>query len=309
MRICAYYSRKVAPLTHNIMSDSRKRRISTLGSRLTSLVSVGLVLLLLGVATLTAMAGAELQHEVRSTLGFTIVMDSDAPAAQVNGVKTALMAHRAVDGFSFSSAEEILASESEAMGQDIVAMVEGNPYSSEFDVRVRPAYANTDSIEAVSAFFGELPGVDKLISESAVIENVDRMMNRTAMILAAFGILVLVIAIALVANTVSLSVYGRRFIIHTMKLVGATPGYIRRPFVRAGASGGLVAGVVSGAVLALLRHYAAQAVPAVNDLLPWNNVVLVAVGMCVAGALLAGLTSLVAANRYIKASYDDMFLK
>lgn len=291
------------------MSDSRKRRISTLGSRLTSLVSVGLVLLLLGMAALVAVAGSSLDKEVRSSMGFTVVMQPDSPAAQVNGVKTALMAHRAVEAFSFSSAEEILASESEVMGQDIAAMVEGNPYSPEFDVRVRPAYANVDSIETVSAFFGELPGVDKVIVESAVIENVDSALHRAALVLAAFAVLILVIAVALLANTVSLSVYGRRFIIHTMKLVGATPGYILRPFVRAGVAGGLVAGVCAAMVLLAMRYYAGEAVPAAVSLLPWNIVGIVAGCMCPTGALLAGVTSLVAANRYIKSSYDDMFLK
>ena len=101
---------------------------------------------------------------------------------------------------------------------------------------------------------------------------------------------------ALINNTVSLSVYSRRFLIHTMRLVGATPGFIRRPFVRSGAINGLIASVVACALVCTARIFAAGVDIIVARALSWP-------------VLLAALTSYFATNRYLAASYDEMFLK
>lgn len=291
------------------MKERRGRRISTLGSRVTSLASVGLVLLLLGLAAVGGIAGSRLEAEVRSSLGFVVLMTPDCDAVQVNGVKSCLMSHRAVESFAYTDAEEILASESAAMGRDIAAELDGNPYSSEFDVRVRPQYSLPDSIESVAAFLQTLPGVAETIAESSVIENVDTTVRRVALVSAAAGVVLLLIAIALIANTVSLSIYGRRFVIHTMKLVGATGGYIRRPFVLAGLRGGMLAGIVASLILLALRYYVPQEYPLVAELVGWYDTMYVCIGMIVFGGLITAITTIFAANRYIRASYDEMFLK
>lgn len=291
------------------MKERRGRRISTLGSRVTSLASVGLVLLLLGLAAVGGIAGSRLEAEVRSSLGFVVLMTPDCDAVQVNGVKSCLMSHRAVESFAYTDAEEILASESAAMGRDIAAELDGNPYSSEFDVRVRPQYSLPDSIESVAAFLQTLPGVAETIAESSVIENVDTTVRRVALVSAAAGVVLLLIAIALIANTVSLSIYGRRFVIHTMKLVGATGGYIRRPFVLAGLRGGMLAGIVASLILLALRYYVPQEYPLVAELVGWYDTMYVCIGMILFGGLITAITTIFAANRYIRASYDEMFLK
>lgn len=291
------------------MAQSRYRKISTLGSRLTSLASVALVLLVAGLAALALMAGRRLQNEVRSSVGFVVLMDSDAPSAAINGVKTALMAHRGVENFTFTSAEDILESESDAMGYDVASMTDGNPYSSEFAVRVRPAYAVPDSVGVMAAFFGELPGVADIEAETAVIEGVDRAMHRATLILAGAAAVLLLVALALISNTVSLSIYSRRFIIHTMKLVGATPAYIRRPFIAAGLGGGALAGLCAALLLVGARYYAGTLWPGIDTLVSWTAAAATAAMMVAAGAAITGFTSAVAANRYLKANYDQMFLK
>lgn len=288
--------------------NKRGRRISTLGSRLTSLTGVGLVLLLLGLAATGAVACRHMETEVRSSAGLVLLMSPDSDARQTNGVKSCLMALKGVSNFIYTDADEILRSESEAMGRDIAAEVDGNPYRSEFDVRVRPQYASSDSIAAMAEFLSSLPGVDSIETESEIINDIDSAIQQTATILGAAGLILMVISIALIANTVSLSVYGRRFIIHTMKLVGATAGYIRAPFVRVGAWGGFLAGAAASAVLLTARYYLPQHYPLVQSLVSWEQLAYICGGMCLLGTVMTALTSLIAANRYIRASYDQMFL-
>lgn len=273
------------------------------------MVSVALVLVLLGLVAMTGLAGAQLQTQVQRNIGFVAVMEKDCAADQVNAMKTCLLNNAGVASFTFSSAEEILAAESELMGQDIASIADGNPYSPEFDVKVRPGYASADSIVALSEFIADMPGVAEVNSETAVIEGVDAMVERTTLVLSGLALLLLIVSIALIGNTVSLSVYGRRFIIHTMKLVGATPGFIRRPFVLAGMRDGFFAGAGASAVILALRYYAPQFEPMCGELLSWQATAAICVGMVIIGSAITSLTALVAANRYLRASYDEMFLK
>ena len=113
----------------------------------------------------------------------------------------------------------------------------------------------------------------------------------------------------LINNTVSLAVYSRRFIIHTMKLVGATGAFIRRPFILAGIATGAIAAGVAIALLAALRAYAATFDPMVNLLLGWTDMAMIFIAMALLGILICALASTVATNRYLRADYDEMFMK
>ena len=236
-------------------------------------------------------------------------MERDGQQADVDMVKRRLLNDAAVESFAFKSADEIYASESENLGEEIADILDTNPYSSEFEVFVKPAYASADSLTLLTAAYMENPGVDNTISESELVEGVENALSRSGIILGMLALVLLVVSIALINNTVSLSIYGRRFIIHTMKLVGATPGFIRRPFIIAALEGGLVAGAVAGALLVLARYYAAHVDAYVASLLPWETTAVVAVAVCLFGGLLCAVTAYFAAGKYLKSSYDEMFMK
>lgn len=291
------------------MADKRSRRISTFGSRITSLVSVALVLVLLGVAALMGVVGKNLTDDVRRNLGFVIKMERDVPEASVNQLKQALLASDAVEVLTYNSADDILAQESEYLGEDVSSLLDANPYASEFDIKVRPAYASPDSIAALVDMYDSYQGVSEVVTESAVIEGVDSTLRRVGAILLAVAIVLLAVSIALINNTISLSIYARRFVIHTMKLVGATGGFIRRPFLLAGMVNGLFAGMAATLLLVGARFYISSLDPLLEAVLPWACVAVVCAALVVIGTLICVLTAAFATNRYIRSSYDEMFLK
>lgn len=291
------------------MTNRHSKRISTLGSRLTSLISVCLVLMLIGIAALTGIASHRIDNEVRRNLGFVIVLERDCADTDVNTIKQLLISSPGIERFTFDSADDILARESEHMGEDIASMLEGNPYTGEFDVKVRPAYAVPDSITALCEAFGRQTGVQEILSETAVIEGVDNIARRVGIVLLVLAGILLIVSVALINNAVSLSVYGRRFSIHTMKLVGATGGFIRRPFVLAGALNGLIAGFLASAVVLISNNYAPGLAGLPAPVAPWGAVAVVCVIITLFGALVCAVTAIVATNRYLRSAYDDMFLK
>ncbi len=291
------------------MTRRRTHHISTLGSRLTSMASVMLVLLLIGIACLAGVVATGVQNDIRRNLGFVVVMQRDSDNDQQNIVKRFLLANKGVESFDFKSADNILAQESELMGEDIAAMAGGNPFTAEFSVRLKPGFATVDSLTAVSDIAATLPGVEEVVSESEIISGIDTTMRRAGLVLGGLGLFMLVVSVALINNTVSLSIYGRRFVIHTMRLVGATNGFIRRPFVRSACASGLVSGFVAGLLLLAARYYLPTLDATFNRLVTWTDVVVISASMPLAGALLCSLTACVAANRYLRASYDEMFMK
>jgi len=291
------------------MTDRKSRRISTFGSRVTSLVSVALVLVLLGLAFLMGVAGKNLTDDLRRNLGFFIKMERECPQNQIDILRQSLVESPAVSSVAYSSAEDILAQESQYIGEEIGSMLDANPYAPEIEVKVNPAYASSDSIRVLTERYGNAAGVQEIITESAVIEGVDSTLRRVGSILLIVAAIMLAVSVALINNTISLSIYGRRFLIHTMKLVGATGSFIRRPFIMAGMTNGLVAGLLATAFLVGARIYAGTLDPMLDQALPWEYVAAVCALLIVLGAAICVLTAMFATNRYIKASYDEMFLK
>lgn len=291
------------------MSKKRSVRISTLGSQITSVISVSLVLLILGLLAMILVASRSLGEQVRSNMGFIVKVERGATDVDVNRLKQYFGAAPYVDRYVFSSADDILAEESKYIGEDLASLTDENPYGAEFDVKVRANWATGDSIESLAARVQAYDAVEEVVTETAVIDSINSVLSRVGWVLAAIAAALLVISFVLINNTVSLSVYSRRFIIHTMTLVGATGGFIRRPFVLAGLATGAVAALVAIGLLAALRGYAATLDPIVETAVGWNSMWLIFAAMMLTGLIICGLASMIATNRYLRAGYDEMFMK
>lgn len=289
-------------------SAKESQRISTFGSRLTAIVSVALVVLLLGAAAMiglcTRSAGAGLQ----GTVGFTIRLDRDCSQEALEALQGVLAADAGVATARYLSADSILAYERSQLGEIELGPGE-NPYSAEIEVKVVPASAGADSIAAMTAAYSGMAGVEEIVAPMEVISSLERTLGRVRTALAVLGAVLLLVSVVLINNTVSLSIYSRRFSIHTMRLVGATAGFIRRPFVRAGVVNGLVASGAACALLCGLRLWAQAVEPLVDVVLPWRSMALLCAVSVLLGVSLTALTSYFATNRYLAKSYDEMFLK
>ena len=289
------------------MKNPRKVKISTFGSQITSAISVALVLVLLGAMSMALVTSHRLADEIRSNVGIVVKLMPDATDSEVDRVQKLISARPGVAGVSYSSPEKILSDESELTGEDLGAILGQNPFGGEFEIKVEARYVDTDSINAMATAFSADPMVDEVVSETEVVDSINSVLGRISMVLLAVAIALLVISFVLINNTVSLAVYSRRFIIHTMKLVGATGRFIRKPFLTAGVLTGLAAGAGAIACVAGIRVYAASFDPMVDALLDWVTMGWIFGAMIVAGPAICVAASALATNRYLRASYDDMF--
>ena len=296
------------------MAKKRSQHISILGSRITSVVSVALVLVLLGVAALMTSAARKATDNVRRNMGFTIKMERGMGADEINNMKKRLAKAAYVESFVYASPDEILAQESEIIGEDIMALVDENPYGAEFDVKVRPQWAHSDSIASIALSVGSAKGVEDVLTDTGVIDSVNRNISRLTWIMLAVAAALLAISFVLINNTVSLAVYSRRFVIHTMRLVGATGAFIRacrgaNPIrIKAGAATGLVASIAASAVLAVAQAYPMRSDAALAGVLDWRTSAIVYALLAAIGIIICLLASAFATNRYLRSDVDDYYM-
>ncbi|MDE6332594.1 MAG: permease-like cell division protein FtsX, partial [Muribaculaceae bacterium] len=250
--------------------------------------------------------GAE---QIRSNMGFIIKVQRDATDADINRLKQQLPKMPFTASAVYASPEQILQEESGYLGENASEMLDINPYNPEFDVKVNPDYASADSIEAIRKQLGTDPVIEEIITAPSTIDNVNFFVSRITWILLSVAGALLLISFVLINNTVYLAVYSRRFIIHTMRLVGATPGFIRRPFLMAGLASGIVSGLAAVAILAASRLWLASLDPLFEQSLRWPELLTVCAGIIITGIIICTTASALATNRYLRTSYDEMFMK
>ena len=286
------------------MSKKRHHKISIFGSQVTSVISVALVLLVMGIMAMTGLTAHAISDSIRSSMGFVVELRNGTAESDVNRLKKMWRTAPYVSSQQYTSAADILEQESQQMGEDIINLLDANPYNAEFDIKVRQAYANADSLEKIAAEVEADPAVERVNLNAAMVDNVDESLGRITTVLGIIGLTLLVISFALINNTVSLSIYSRRFTIHTMRLVGAKASFIRRPFIVAGAINGLISAAVAIAILIGAYCYTVSIFPPT-----WQQTAMVYIALIALGIAICMAASAMAASRYLRQDYDDLFRK
>ena len=289
------------------MENQNQTRHAGIGDRVTSTISVMLVLFILGLVAAINITYSGIDRQVKEKMGFTVVLrDSVAPGA-AERLRDECAAAGYISGFDYLSADQVMAEETGGEGAELVELLGVNPYAPMIEVRVTSAYADVDSITRLAAAWQQKPEVEEVSVNKEMVGNLARnarMLNTILLIIAAA---LLLISFVLINNTVRLTVYARRFLIHTMKLVGAKGSFIRRPFLISNILQGIVAALLACGLLALLAGWAKSLDPAMDSLLPWSALAAVFGGILVVGCAICALAAVIATNRYLRASYDDMF--
>lgn len=290
------------------MSQSNKRTsLMNFGKHLTSTVSVGMVLLILGIVGCAAFAAGNITRHIRENLGFNMVMKMDADLTRINDMKKRLTASDFVASYDYMSPEEILEQENAYLGSDVEELLGTNPYQPEFNVRVKAQYASVDSLDKIISPLRNIDSVEEITVHTEMVESVNSNIGTLSLVLIALAGALLVISFVLINNTVRLTIYSARFLLHTMQLVGATNAFIRRPIIIGNILNGILAAVVAILLLCLLRVYAVSIDPDLALALPWSDLIYVFLGVVAGGIIICGTASWIATNKYLRQSYDDIF--
>ena len=286
---------------------TNKRRVA--GSYAMSLVSIMLVLFLLGVFALFMMHARKLSNHVKENLGFEIVMNSDVKEANILRLQKELDAMPAVKSTEYITKEEAITRLSEDLGEDFLQWLgnEANPLLPSIDVRFHADYANNDSIAVIEAQLLETTDIKEVYYQKSLIDLINQNLRKIAIVLMILSVVLLVIAIALIRNTIRLSIYSKRFLVRSMQLVGATESFIRRPFLRQGVSQGFFGGLLADLLLAGILYWASKRIPDLALVQDTKVVVAIFIGLIVLGVVLAWLSTRAALDRFLKANLDKLY--
>lgn len=283
---------------------SRRRYQSSVA---TSVVSITLVLLMLGLLALVVLHARLLSDYVRENIGFRVYIKENTQAEEIIVFQKLLNTKPYIKTSEYISPERAAMELSEELGEDFIGFLGYNPLPPSLDLRVKAAYGNVDSLEMIERSLMQEPIVKEVFYQKSLVHLINRNIRRISMVLLGFGGLLLLIAMALINNTIRLSVYARRFIIRTMKLVGATRGFISRPFILKGIMQGLYSAILALILIGVILYFLMKEIP---ELLTFADVYLylAVFGMViVAGVLLAWISTWFAVRRYVRMGEDELY--
>ncbi|NQU31900.1 MAG: cell division protein FtsX [Bacteroidetes bacterium] len=284
-----------------------KRKINT--SYITSVISITLVLFTLGFLGLFVLHTKSLSNYIKENIGFEIIMKDNIKEADIVYLQKQLDIVPGIKSTEYITKEEATSRLNNVLGEDFTGFIddENNPLLPSIDVRFNADWANNDSIQKMEKYVLANESVKEVFYQKSVVHLINSNLRKISLILFGFALLLLFIAVALINNTIRLSIYSKRFTIRTMQLVGATERFIIKPFITIGFVQGLVSAFIAMALLHGILIAAQQSIPELMLLSSREMLIYLNVFILVSGLLITGLSTLFAVEKYLRMKTDAMY--
>ncbi|MDR2907772.1 MAG: permease-like cell division protein FtsX [Bacteroidales bacterium] len=276
----------------------QRRRLRN--SYITSVISITLVLFLLGIQGLILIHAQKLSRYVREHITMTIVLKDGAKDADVARLQKQLDFLSAVKSTTFISKEQAATQLTEELGEEFVDFIGYNPLSASIELNLHADYANNDSMTVLEQQFLQLQDVQEVYYQKNLVEIINDNVRRISTGLLSMSAIILLIAITLINNTIRLSVYSKRLLIKTMQLVGATQGFIRKPFIRRGILQGLIGAGISSVGVGLTLSYLQAHIPELVTIKDIDWFLLLFAALFLVAVVFTWLSSFFAVRRFLR---------
>jgi cell division transport system permease protein len=277
-------------------------------SYLTLVVSVSLVLFLLSILGLVIINARGLSDYFRESLSFSVILGEDVLEADIRMLKKDIDAKSFVKAAKYVSKEDAATMLEEELGEEFVSFLGYNPLSPIIEVNLKAEYANPDSIVAIEKYLLEYPVVNEVYYQESVLHLINENFRKIGLFLIVISSFLFLISLTIINNTVRLSVYSKRFIIRTMQLVGATRGFVRRPFLLRSAFHGLLAAILSLILLMAMLYLIEREFFMLFTFEDMNLLLLLMVAIIVTGVIMNVISTFFAVNRYLSIPEDKLYI-
>jgi cell division transport system permease protein len=284
---------------------SSVRRLRT--SYFTTVISISLVLFMLGLLGMIILNANKLSDHVKENISIAVILKDNAKEVEVIQLRKMLDASKFVKSTEYITKEEAAISLQKELGEDFVSFLGFNPLLSSLDVHLQANYANNDSIAWIEKDLLANPRVKEVFYQKSLVDLVNENLKKISLVIVCFSSLLLIIAVALINNTIRLSIYSKRFIIKTMQLVGATRGFIRRPFVLAGIMQGIYGALISIALLSGVIYLAQKEVPELIELQDVQLFASIFGSVLLIGILISWICTSFAVTKFLKLKTEDLY--
>lgn len=289
---------------------SNKKKVSTarfLNAKITSTISISLVLVLLGLTLLILFMGNGLSNYMKENMSFNVMLSAQVTDAQISAIRKNLDAQPFVKSSRFISKEEAKEQLIKELGEDPEELLGYNPALDCIEIFLHSEYANNDSIAVINKVIRQDNNVTDLLFQQEAIDLINNNLSKVMTVLLILATVLLFISFTLIRNTIRLSVYSKRFIIHTMKLVGATGRFIRKPFVINNIITGIIAGVIADGIIMGLITYFSKEYVAIQPIVSTTDLIIIFIAVVLLGIIISAVATVFAVNRYVKMSSDKLY--
>ena len=288
-------------------NSTTQRRLR--GSYLISLMSIMLVLFVLSLFSSLVLFANKISDYIKENIGFEIVMKKGVKEKDIVDFQHILEKKEYVKSTEYISQEEATRRLTEDLGEDILEWLGDveNPLLPSIDVRFKSEYANNDSIAKIEKWVMKNKNVKEVYFQKSLIHSIDKNVNKIASVLLLVGLVLLIMAVTLISHTVRLAVYAKRFVVRSMQLVGATEGFIIKPFMKSFVIQGFIGALLSLILLSIFLYKVMNEVPELALLTNISNIALIYISVIALGVLLTTLSTFFAMRKYLRADIDDLY--
>lgn len=276
---------------------------------ITSGISTMLVLLLLGLVVFFMLTANNLSVFVRENISFSVVLSEDTKESAILKYQKALNEKPYVKQTTYISKDQALQEQKEAMGTDPAEFLGYNPFKASIEVKLNAEYANSDSISWIKEEIMQNKEVMKIKYPQDLLDAVNNTIRKISVVLLGLAALLTLISFALINNTIQLTVYSKRFLIHTMKLVGASWSFIRRPFLLRNLWIGVFAAAIADAALMGMAYWLVNREPDLLDIITPTVMAIVMCSVFLFGIIITTLCAYISINKYLRMKVSELYYK
>ncbi|WP_080905304.1 ABC transporter permease [Parabacteroides sp. Marseille-P3160] len=281
--------------------------VSFFNSRLISVVSISLVLFLLGLIFLLGLLGNQLSDYVRENISFSVVLKDAQDESDAVRLQKRLEALPFIKSTEYISKEQAAKEMEDELGENPETFLGFNPFQASIEVNLNSKYANPDSLPAIEKKLTSYTNVSEILYRKDMMQMVNNNIKRVGLVLLTLAAVLMAISFVLISNTIRLLIYSKRFLIQTMKLVGATSSFIRRPFIRYNIVSGIMAGFLAILMLAGALYYLQNELGDLMTLIDPQILLIVAAVVMGLGIFLSIIATYFAVNKYLRMDGGKMY--
>lgn len=289
-------------------SKSRNNAVSYFDMQfITSSISTTLVLLLLGLVVFFVLAANNLSVYVRENINFSVLISDDMKETDILKFQKRLNNEPFVKETEYISKKQALKEQTEAMGTDPQEFLGYNPFTASIEIKLHSDYANSDSIAKIEKLIKRNTNIQDVLYQKDLIDAVNENIRNISLVLLALAVMLTFISFALINNTIRLAIYSKRFLIHTMKLVGASWGFIRRPFLKRNIWSGVLAAFIADTILMGAAYWLVSYEPELIRVITPEVMLLVSGAVLVFGVVITFLCAYLSINKYLRMKASTLY--
>ena len=291
----------------SVTENNRIMRRRLANAYLSSMISISLVLLLVGLASMLLVNAKSISDYFKENMQVSVMMKQSVSDDMAIAYKNSLDKERFIKTSVFVSKEQGMREMADMLGEDFLDVFEVSPIPVSIDVTLDADYVSADSLEVVREEIAESPLVDEVVYQRSLVDALNANLSRISLVLGIFIALLLFISFVLINNTVRLNVFSRRFTIHTMKLVGATKSFIRAPFLVQGAFQGIFAAMISIMVLVVMLFFVKNEFEQLFEVFRLELLLIVAGIVIVSGLVICVVSTYFVVGKLVSLKKDELY--